>query len=160
MSTGSRRQGLHEALGREGRRLGFHSTMHNHACAALTGMHPTDWEVLDVLAWNGPCSVGEVAHHLGLSNGAITGAIDRLERAGWVRRRRDDGDRRRVIVEMLEGRAGEVDEVFGTLDAAMAEANAGFTDDELDVVVRFMRGASAALEQSTHRVRSLRVAGH
>jgi DNA-binding MarR family transcriptional regulator len=138
----------------EGRRLGFHSTMHNHACAALTGMHPTDWEVLDVLCWKGTLSAGEIAYHLGLSNGAVTGAIDRLESTGWVRRHRDGDDRRRVMVEVLKDRDAEVEATFSTLNAAMNQANAKLSDDELDIVIRFMQGASVALEESTHKIRA------
>jgi DNA-binding MarR family transcriptional regulator len=145
---------LLDAMDREGRRLGFHSTMHSHACAAFTGLHPTDWEVLDVLCWKGTLSAGEIAGHLGLSNGAVTGAIDRLERDGWVRRRRDDHDRRRVIVDLLKDRDAEVDEIFGALSSAISDANAQFSDDELDVVVRYLRTASVALEESTHQVRA------
>jgi DNA-binding MarR family transcriptional regulator len=141
-------------LEREGRRLGFHSTMHNHACAAFTGLHPTDWEVLDVLCWKGALAAGEIAHHVGLSNGAVTGAIDRLEHTGWVRRRRDDGDRRRVIVDLVRDRDAEVDEMLATLNATMSSAHDQFSDDDLAIVVRYLRASSEALEASTQQIRA------
>lgn len=154
MSTTNRRRALLDAMDQECRRFGFHSTMHSHACAAFTGVHPTDWQVLDMLCWNGTLSPGEIAGHLGLTNGAVTGAIDRLERDGWVRRRRDHHDRRRVSIELLRDRDAEVDEIFGTLSTTLSDAHIQLSNDELDLIVRYLQNASTALEESTRRVRT------
>ena len=85
---------------RETRRMGSVATLHNHAVAEYAGLHQTDQECIDLLDWTGPLTAGEIGVHLGLSSGAVTGLIDRLEAGGWVRRERDPQDRRRVFVHV------------------------------------------------------------
>lgn len=74
------------------------------AVGRALGLNPTDLRGLDWLV-DGPKSAGEISVGTGLSSAATTDLIDRLERKGFVRRARDDVDRRRVLVEMTdEGR--------------------------------------------------------
>ena len=82
----ARRNALLAELDREGRRTGTVGALHGKAIADAAGMHSTDFECLDVLDWTGPIPAGELARRVGLTSGAITGVIDRLERDGWVRR--------------------------------------------------------------------------
>jgi DNA-binding transcriptional ArsR family regulator len=66
--------------------------------ASQLGVSPTDLECLNLVGAGGEVTAGALATRTGLTTGAITGAIDRLERAGLVERHRDDTDRRKVIV--------------------------------------------------------------
>lgn len=66
--------------------------------ASQLGVSTTDLECLNLVAAGSDVTAGDLAKRTGLTTGAITGAIDRLERAGLVERRRDDMDRRKVIV--------------------------------------------------------------
>src|SRR5262245_22873103 len=91
---------------RETRRMGSMATLHNHAVADFAGLHQTDQECIDLLDWAGPLTAGEIGTHLGLTSGAVTGLVDRLEAAGWVHRERDAADRRRVIVRLAEDASG------------------------------------------------------
>lgn len=145
---------LNDLADQEGRRLGFYSTMHNHACAASVGIHPTDWELLDLLCWAGPMSAGDAARHLGISNAGATAVIDRLETHGFVYRTRDADDRRRVMVHLDKTRDADIEATFATLRTAMEANNARFSTDDLRTVIEFMKGASEALEASTLRLRS------
>lgn len=148
------RDELLEALDREGRRLGCVSTLHNQACADLAGLNPTDWECLDVLDWTGSIPAGRLAEHVGLSSGAITGVVDRLVEAGFVRRVPDPGDRRRVIVELLRDRDQELSGAFDQLRRSLDDLTARYTDAELAVIVDFLRRAAAALAESTALMRA------
>ena len=103
-----RRPELIAVFDRETRRMGSMATLHNHAVADRLGLHATDQECLDLLDWTGPLAAGEIGMHLGLSSGAVTGLIDRLEAGGWVRRERDPRDRRSVIVHVSHERSDEV----------------------------------------------------
>src|SRR5271167_1986065 len=69
------------------------------ACQLL-GVNRTDGKCLDILDHYGRMSAGELAQHSGLSTGAVTAVIDRLERAGYAQRVGDPADRRRVLVEL------------------------------------------------------------
>jgi DNA-binding MarR family transcriptional regulator len=82
--------------GREEMRL---SILWGHGVAELMGIHPTDIIALTFLKEVGETTAGELAKVMGLTTGATTAAIDRLERAGWAVRTIDPRDRRRVIVK-------------------------------------------------------------
>jgi DNA-binding MarR family transcriptional regulator len=152
----ARRTELIAALDREGRRTGSMGAMHARAIADRIGMHPTDFEAMDVLDWTGPIPAGELAKRIGLTSGAVTGVIDRLERDGWVRRTSDARDRRRVIVELVPDPphvgAAQI-EAFEPLTAEMAAINERFDDDQLQAVLDWLRAANDAIERSTARFR-------
>lgn len=66
--------------------------------AQKVGMGPNDLRCGELLVRKGPMTAGELAKATGLTTGAITGIVDRLEKAGWAQRRADPGDRRRVVI--------------------------------------------------------------
>ncbi len=72
--------------------------------AARIGMTVTDMQVIDILESTGPTTAGQLADLTGLTTGAITGMLNRLEEAGLVRRERDPNDGRRVIVRLAPGK--------------------------------------------------------
>jgi DNA-binding MarR family transcriptional regulator len=72
----------------------------DRAVADAIGINPTDMRCVDVLSRTGPLTAGQLADETGLSSGAMTTAIDRLEAAGYVSRERDPADRRRVVVTL------------------------------------------------------------
>lgn len=74
----------------------------DQAVADAAGLNRTDMAIIDTLDREGPAPAGRLAEVTGLSSGAMTTALDRLERAGYARRARDSGDRRRVLVELTE----------------------------------------------------------
>ncbi len=147
----------------EARRTGSLSTLHNRAAADLVGMNQNDWDCLDLLDWTGPITAGELAKRVGLTSGAITGVLDRLEKIGLARRVADPRDRRRVIVEISADPEMPTDERFASLHALFAllgnemlVASGEFDDDELAVVLRWLRIGNEAVERSTVRMRESR----
>ena len=151
----ARRRELLAELDRESRRTGSVGAMHSKAIADRLGVHGTDFECLDVLDWTGPITAGELARHLGLTAGAVTGLIDRLEERGWVRRVRDPSDRRKVIVELAPrpGLDSEAAAMFGPLASEMGEVNASYDDEQLEAIVTWLQQANAAVQRSTERLR-------
>src|SRR5215813_7862986 len=87
------------ALMTEFRQLSAATILFHQAVADRLGMNVTDHKCADILERHGPLTAGELAERTGLTTGAITGVIDRLEKTGFVRRAEDPGDRRRVIIE-------------------------------------------------------------
>src|SRR5262245_581834 len=109
MSRGSRqREELLAGLNDGFRQLSAATILFHQAVADRLGMNITDHKCADTLSRTGPITAGELAQRTGLTTGAITGVIDRLERAGFVRRVRDPHDRRRVIVEPVVKRMARV----------------------------------------------------
>ena len=151
----ARRRELLVALDREARRTGSVGAMHAKAIADRLGVHGTDFECVDVLDWTGPITAGELARHLGLTAGAVTGLIDRLEQRGWVRRTIDPGDRRKVIVELAprSDLDAEAAGIFAPLASDMGAVNAGYDDEQLAAIVDWLEKANAAVQRSTDRMR-------
>ena len=122
------------------------------AVASRLGITVTDLTCLNLLRMRGPLTPGELADLLGIARGgAVTTVIDRLERAGYVRRSRDAEDRRRVRVELVAVRAEvAVAPLFGELSAL---GDSLPDDDEaLAALLRFVRDFNAALSRATDRV--------
>jgi DNA-binding MarR family transcriptional regulator len=114
------------------------------AVAEQVGVNRTDLRCLDQLARLGPQPAGRLADAVGLTSGAFTVAIDRLEKAGFVRRRADPADRRRVLVELTEN-AGRVVALFADLRGATNRLLADFSDAELQFLGQFLDAAAQTL---------------
>ncbi|MBB6174927.1 DNA-binding MarR family transcriptional regulator [Nocardiopsis mwathae] len=131
-------------------RVGASLAVRFHAAlAAHAGVNITDVTCLGALDKNGPMTPGELADHTGLSRGgAITAVVDRLERAGFVQRRRDSRDRRKVIVELLrDGAYARLAETFDSLGHAYADVIGGHTKEERDLLLEFNRRVNTRLQE-------------
>jgi DNA-binding MarR family transcriptional regulator len=96
----SQKRELFEELLDEVRRSQLATDRFDQAVADAIGLNRTDMRCLDVIEREGPVTAGRLAETTGLTTGAITTVLDRLERAGHARRVRDGSDRRRVLVEL------------------------------------------------------------
>ncbi len=114
----------------------------DQAASELFGVNRTDARCMDIVLQRNGLSAGELARAAGLSPGAVTAALDRLERAGYARRVRDPGDRRRVLVEPTEATATLAAHVYGPLVELGSTLMEQFSDRELAVVTRFLEGGA------------------
>jgi DNA-binding MarR family transcriptional regulator len=135
------------------RRNGQGQDAMDNAAAAYFGIHRTDLSLLDVLQLGGRLTAGELARRGGLSPGAVTAALDRLERAGYVRRVRDDRDRRRVFVEVTDKMRERAAEVYGPLAAQAQHLLGGYSDEQLHSMIDVL---TTAAEVQLERAASLR----
>ena len=152
-STPKARSALVAAVLAQTRELGTRESLYGQAVADQLGMNLTDLECGDLLAYYGPMTAGRLAELVGLTTGAITGVIDRLERAGLVRRERDPHDRRRVIVHAETGADLLGEPTYVARREALAEVAGRYSDEELAVVVDFLERANQALGHETRNVR-------
>jgi DNA-binding MarR family transcriptional regulator len=150
MSSQKRR--TFEALIDEVRRSQLATDRFDQAVADALGLNRTDMRCVDVLEREGPLTAGRLAEVTGLTTGAMTTALDRLERAGFARRRRDDADRRRVLVE-LTPEALQNAGSFYTEHAALSERlYHRYTEDQLELLLEFVRGGREFNEQQAAHV--------
>ncbi|WP_090055464.1 MarR family winged helix-turn-helix transcriptional regulator [Lentzea fradiae] len=127
------------------------TVMFHAKVAAQMGLSATDEKCLDLaMRADGPVTAGKIAELSGLSTGAVTGVIDRLERAGYVRRVRDPHDRRKVLVEVTVGDVDEFGEIFEVARQAMIEVLEQFDERELEVIERYLK-----LQTTTFRKRMI-----
>ncbi|MER6916149.1 MarR family winged helix-turn-helix transcriptional regulator [Streptomyces sp. NPDC000594] len=118
-----------------------------HAFATAQGLHPTDVSALaTVLDADGPVTPGILRARLGLTSGAVTACLDRLERAGHIRRTRDQADRRVVRIEYVDEARLAARAFFRPLAVAGERARVRFDDAELAVVLRFLDAFSEELD--------------
>jgi DNA-binding MarR family transcriptional regulator len=124
------------------------------AVAQSIGLNATDFNCLSLLDLEGPMTPGRLAEPAGLSRGgAITAVIDRLQKAGFVRRRPDPEDRRRVIVETVpETCAEHVDTVFADFRAALGKQLAGLTPEQQELLLDFTNRSNEIFHAETLRL--------
>lgn len=101
------------------------------AAATQIGMTDTDMQVIDLLESSGDATAGQLANLMGLTTGTFTAILNRLEKAGLVRRERDPNDGRRVIVRLATGANGTQasSALFGSLGNAWEELAAQYDDE-------------------------------
>jgi len=125
------------------RKVGAQSVLLSDTVAKLVGLNSTDLECLDLLELAGPTTAGRLAEHAGLTTGAMTAVIDRLERAGFARRLRDEADRRCVRVEALPRNFRHVADLYRRLGESTARLHEHYDDRQLTLIVDYLTKALA-----------------
>lgn len=120
--------------------------------ATLFRLNRTDSRALEIVSRTGPLTARQLATELGMTTGGVTTVIDRLERAGYARRRHDLVDRRRVLVETTELTNAREHEVFGDLIAESVRLADSYTDAELTVIKDFLERGMAMLAAHSDRL--------
>ncbi len=107
--------------------------------AAEFGLNVTDAECVDYLMDMGPSPAGKLAAVTGLTPGAVTSVIDRLEKAGFVTRQSDPDDRRKVIVAVVQSKVAQVAARYRPTVMKIVELYAGYSDEQLAFLLDFYR---------------------
>ena len=111
----------------------------DEAVCECVEINRTDLRCLDVLERLGPMTAGELASSCGLTTGALTALLDRLERAGYVRRDRDEADRRKVVVSMTEVVRAKAVELYRPFVEAHETILGHLDDADLELITAFLR---------------------
>ena len=127
------------------RRSSAAGVLHGQAIARRVGVNSSDLECLDLILMSGPSTAGDIARHTGLTSGAVTGLIDRLERLGLVERAADAADRRKVLVRVREDRIGAIAALYTPLEKAMQALLAGYSKEELKLLIDFAERSGGLL---------------
>jgi DNA-binding MarR family transcriptional regulator len=140
-----------EALGRE---LSTAVILFHEAVASRLGLSAAEWRCLELLDREGPATAGRLAELSGFTTGAITGIVDRLEKAGYVRREPNPRDRRSVIVRPLENPALRelVAPIFESLGRAMAAVAGRYSTRDLALIQDYFERTIRTLRDETAKV--------
>lgn len=154
-SPKAKRAELVQAVGVAGRDLSAHTVMFHAAVAQKLGLGPTDHKAFDFILRHGPVTAGQLAEITGVTTGAVTGMIDRLEKAGYVERVRDAQDRRKVLVRssLTAARERRCCELFDSLGEGMGRVAGGYSERELAVILDFLEKSATLLHAETLKLR-------
>ncbi len=106
-------------------------------------MGANDLKCAELLVRKGPMTAGQLAEDSGLTTGAITGVVDRLERAGWARREADPADRRKVVIHPGPQDSGALTGLYDTYAAELTDLLRKYDVAELSVILGFVQKLSA-----------------
>ena len=147
---------------------------HNHtawmlvfhqAVADSLGLNDTDHRCLDIILkgpsifGSGPITPSQLAKQCRLTSGAVTGVLDRLERAGFVKRVHDPEDRRRIIIQpTMDKVQTDVVPNMAWLQAEWSKLCGGYSEEQLLLLIGFLRESQRILQEATKRLRKEPVA--
>lgn len=136
-------------------RAGTLKVLHTNAVANRIGLSATEFEAMDIITRYQPMTAGKLADYCGLTTGAITGLVDRLERADFVKRERDSEDRRRVYIKPIEiaERNQKVRELYTPIAEALRTLIAQYTPEQTQLLIDLHKQLNEATEKAISELR-------
>ncbi|MBB6633311.1 MarR family transcriptional regulator [Cohnella thailandensis] len=128
-----------QALLNELRQNSARAVMLHQLISEKLGLNATDHKCLDFLNRTGAVTAGQLAQLTGLTTGAVTNVIDRLEQAGYVTRDKDPNDRRRVVVKPAEGRSAQISPLFQSVMQSTLQILSRYDEQQTSLILEFIR---------------------
>lgn len=128
----------------EVRRMGALSVLVSNAVAARFDLNTSDLECLDLICMKGESTPGDLARATGLTTGAVTALVDRLQDAGYVVRDSDPADRRRVVIRVVKGAVKPVAATYAPMQGQMTRLWGGYSEAQLETIIDFLRRSGDA----------------
>jgi DNA-binding MarR family transcriptional regulator len=140
---------LLDSLEEQSRELSTRTVIFHHLIGERLGLNPTDHKCLDIIIRaRMPMTASQLAEETGLSTGAITGVVDRLEKTGYVRRKRDQSDRRLVFINPLLDKAMvKLSPIFDPIKQASRNLYSKYSDEELEIILDFITNCNKMTQQ-------------
>ncbi len=136
----------------ETRRLTRSTLMHQHLIAQQIGLNVTDTECIDFLKEMGPSTAGALAKATRLTTGATTNVIDRLERAGFVKRSADLNDRRKVVVSYITGKPNDAGKFYAALAKEVQQLFETYSQEELNFLVNHTNALTKIFQDQAEEI--------
>ena len=155
MSRGKARAALLQELEEAMRRSTAQGAMFAKTVADRAGISASDMDCMDFLNLEGRMTAGRLAELTGLTTGAITGVIDRLEKAGYVRRERDDSDRRKVFIAVVPETAAKIGRLYVPMQQSMQKVWSRYSEEELRLLLRFANDGYKGVLEATEALKDL-----
>ena len=155
LSRPKARAALMQELEHAMRRSSGQGAIFSQTVAGKAGISSSDLECLDFLNLEGRVTAGRLAEVTGLTTGAITGVVDRLEKAGLVRRERDDSDRRKVFIATVPENIAEVGKFYEPMQRAILQDWETYSDAELRLLLRFARQSYQTMLAATEELKAM-----
>jgi DNA-binding MarR family transcriptional regulator len=144
-------QELEEAI----RRTTAQGALYAKTVADIAGISSSDLDCMDFLVLEGRMTAGRLAELTGLTTGAITGVVDRLEKAGYVRRERDETDRRKVFIGIVPETVARIGRLYVPMQETMHKQWSNYSDAELQFLLRFATESYKKALEATETLKGL-----
>ena len=135
------------------RDYGVHLTLFRNAVSEWAGLNATDIECLRLLFLKGIATPSELARHTGLTSGATTAMLDRLEKAGLIARRPNPDDRRGVLIEAEESSSEKMASWFESARKAQDDLISSYSAEELEIIADVFERFTKLWEQERQKLR-------
>lgn len=133
------------------REFATRDALFHEAVAKKIALHSTDEKVLRLLGADA-MTAGDLVSHTGLTGAAVTALVDRLVDLGYVTRKRDTGDRRKVVIRAVSGRLRDIDGLYGGLRGALQALLAKYDDTEFGAIMDFLKRATETMAEQTEKL--------
>ena len=152
-----KREEIIQAINDKLKEMSIETIVFHQAVADVLGIHITDHKCLDLLYHFGAMPAGKLGELTGLTTGAVTGAIDRLEKAGYARRANDPKDRRLTIVEPTRNKKykKKIEIVFAPLHEKMYKLLSSYSDGELAFLLNATTEITSQIHKDSKRLRGM-----
>jgi DNA-binding MarR family transcriptional regulator len=137
-----------------GRKFSDTTILLHENIAAKVGLSGADHKYLGILMQSGAITAGEFSNLTGLTTGAVTGVIDRLEKKNLVKREFDKNDRRKImIVPNHENAMKILGGIFTSLQERMVKVMASFTDEETEIIEKYLYSTIEAMNDVIEKIK-------
>lgn len=142
-----------DSLSKLGRQVSDATILMHEAIARKAGLTGTDHKYLGILLQKGRLTAGDLSKLTGLTTGAVTGLIDRLEKKELARREFDKTDRRKIwIVPDIEKANKLFENSHLNLRAQIAQLISTFSESEVQVIERYLRSSIEIMNRITRKL--------
>ncbi|MGH2536398.1 MAG: MarR family winged helix-turn-helix transcriptional regulator [Candidatus Promineifilaceae bacterium] len=151
----STKQGLKKQVMLAAREYGIGSVLFRRAVGEILGVNATDMECLGVLFFKGVATPSELATNTGLSSGATTAMLDRLERGGLIERRPNPEDRRSTLIVLANNETtAKASALFAPLREAQDRILSGYSEAELNLLADYFRRTSNLWQEERQKLQA------
>jgi DNA-binding MarR family transcriptional regulator len=152
----SRKQDLVGQVNMGAREYGVSTVLFRHLVGETLGVNVTDMECLAVIYFKGLATPSQLSRYTGLTSGATTAMLDRLERARLIERRPNPQDRRGTLIVLQKGASNDVDAMFASVREAIDRLTSSYTENELELLADYFRKLVTLWEEEREKLQSNR----
>jgi DNA-binding MarR family transcriptional regulator len=143
---------LEKRVIRGARNYGISAVLFRHTIGEMLGVNVTDMECLGILFHKGLSTPSELAKYTGLSSGATTAMLDRLEKSGLIERRPNPRDRRGTLIVIVQEAAEKVAPLFASGRKAQDELVASYSEKELELLAEFFEKSGTMWDEEREKL--------
>lgn len=138
-----------------GRELSTQTILFHAAIAERLGLNPTDHKALDLICREENMTAGRLAELTRLTTGAVTGIVDRLEKAGFVQRVRPQSDRRQVLIQPIPENVEKIHDLFESMGQAVMTLTEQYSDRDLAVIHDYLTRSIQTVQVETAKLQEV-----